>query len=268
MTAEAIAAPEVEPLTFDGAELARGWLSVALAASKDKARPVLNRTVHVEVFAEGVRLISTDSYILLRSWVTTLYSDAPEPGLDEAPEYRVIAHDPHGRGKNLLWHLLNLGRGEEAETIEVDLIVGDTERDDTNAQAAFEGMAKEWVTIAVPDKERLKLPTVEGEFPDWRPLDAAFLAESTEGVALAPEVIKRLADLERTAGTTSLVWMFGGPQRAARVTLPGIFPIITGLVMPQRGDWGKLDDEPEPKEGEQGDLSGGADALAPEDTHA
>lgn len=231
----------IDPITFDGQQLARGWLSVVIAASKDKARPILSRTVHIEVFDQGVRLISTDSYVLLRAWVTKLYSDAPEPGLDEAPTRTVIAHDPHGRAKNLLWYLLNLSRGEDADPIEVDLIPGDTLRDDTAAQAAFDGMAKEWVTIAVPDKERLKLPTIEGDFPDWRPLDAAFQAEPTDGVALSPEIVKRLADLERTAGTTSLLWRFGGAEKAARVDLPNVFPRIRGLVMPQRGDWGVVD---------------------------
>lgn len=217
-------------LTFDGAMFARGWLSVVLAASKDKARPILNRTVHVEVYDGGCRLIATDSYILLRSWVPEAHTETPEPALDEAANARVIAHDPFGRGKTLLWHILNLTRGEDAEQFEMDVVVGDTEHDEAQAQAAFEGMAKEWVTFLVPDRERLKLPTIDGEFPDWRPLDQGFAAKSTKTIGLAPEVIKRLSDLERTAGASSLAWTFGGPEKAARLALPGVLPEVTGLV--------------------------------------
>jgi len=242
-----------EVLTFDATALARGWLSVALAASKDKARPILYNTIHVEVFGEGVRLVATDSYILLRSWVSKLHSDAPEPGLDEAPTVTMIAHDQYGRGKNLLWHLLNLSQGEDSPAIELDLTVGDTEPDETQAEPSFDGMAKQWVTFQVPDKERLKLPTIDGEYPNWRVLDTDFLAVSTKAIGLAPEIIKRLASLEKTAAVTSLSWVFGGELKAARVSAVNAFPPVTGLVMPQRiDDWGK---EPEADEVDMHDIA-------------
>lgn len=46
-----------ETLTFDAGWLARAWLSVAEASSKDTGRPALDRTVCVEFFPDGVRRV-------------------------------------------------------------------------------------------------------------------------------------------------------------------------------------------------------------------
>lgn len=236
---------ETATLTFDARNLARGWLSVALAASKDKDRPILNRTVNIEALDTGVRLIATDGYMILHSWVPSIGNEWPltVPDIDEAPAVTAIAQDAHGRAKNLLWHLLNLTADEDAPSIEVDLVVGDTSHDDTNAMPTFAGMSRTWVTIAVPDRERLKLPTIDGEFPAWRPLLDAFTSKTAKTIALAPEIIGRLAQLERTTGKTSLLWEFGGVEKAARVRVHEAEPPVEGLVMPQRVDWGAKGDE-------------------------
>lgn len=49
---------------YSGHTLARAWLSVALASSKDTGRPQLDRTVLVEQYREGLRLVATDSHVL------------------------------------------------------------------------------------------------------------------------------------------------------------------------------------------------------------
>jgi len=50
--------------------LAKAWQATQIAASDDEARPVLYRTALVEVFEDhGLRMVSTDSFILVRAWV-------------------------------------------------------------------------------------------------------------------------------------------------------------------------------------------------------
>jgi hypothetical protein len=106
-------------LTFDAALLARAWLSVALASGNDDKLPVLYRTVAVEEFDHGARLVATDGYVLLRCWVPATESDlAEEPGLDVAPDRTVVAFDPHGRAKGLLAFLLKQSKADkDAETV-------------------------------------------------------------------------------------------------------------------------------------------------------
>lgn len=128
-------------------------------------------------------------------------------------------------------------------------------------------MAKEWVTFTVPDRERLKLPTIEGAYPEWRKLDIGFVPQTTEQVALSPEIVRRLADLERTTGASALLWVFGGAEQVARVVVPDSAPFVTGLVMPTRlAGW--VDPEgPEPDAGSVMDsvVDALADEVAPDD---
>mgnify|MGYP002132855720 CR=1 FL=1 len=67
-------------MKFDVPNLARGWLSVAQASANDKDLPTLHRTIALEVFPNGLRLVATDRYILLSAWVPDL-GDTDEPEL-------------------------------------------------------------------------------------------------------------------------------------------------------------------------------------------
>lgn len=60
---------DTQTFKFDARTLALGWLATSLASSNDDDRPALYRTVHVECFSTGMRLLATDSYMLLRSWI-------------------------------------------------------------------------------------------------------------------------------------------------------------------------------------------------------
>lgn len=97
-------------MRFDAPTLARAWLSVAQASSSDKDLVTLDRTVAIEEFPTGVRLVATDRYVLLTAWVPDLgaYYEPREPGLDEAPDRTVITKDSDGRGRGLLGYLTQL----------------------------------------------------------------------------------------------------------------------------------------------------------------
>lgn len=221
-------------MMFDARHLARGWLSVALAASDDKARPALWRTVAIESFVEGVRLVSTDSYMVLTAWVPNLDHDLdPEPTLGEAPMATAVAIDPNGRGKGLLAHLLRIASAKDAEPVEVKLSLGITVNADAPANQ-FEGMEARWVVIEHPDHERLKLPVYDGSYPQWRALYVHFEPEKTETVGLSTWIVGRLAKLGKWWPECPLVWHFGGELRAAAVSVHGAENPVSGLVMPVR----------------------------------
>ncbi len=227
---------ESESLTFDAGWLARGWLSVAQAAAKDKDRPALSKTVCVEFHGDGVRLIATDSYMLLTAWVPCKdEGDADPPSIDEAPLRTVVAVDDMGRAKGLFHYLLNLTRpdagGDEAE-IPVTLTVGPAP-EITGPALIFDGAGRDCLTIAAEDREALLLDIYEGEYPNWRPVTHGFVGVGTDIVALAPDLVARLAAMAKLHAPSALRWSFGGELKVARVDVEGR-PSITGFVMPVR----------------------------------
>lgn len=252
-------------MIFDAKDLARGWLSVALASGKDSGRPALDRTVCIETFATGVRLAATDSYVLLHSWVPSVERSAAwevaEPSLDESPHRTVVAMDPHGRGAVLLTHLLKLATAKDAPPIEVRLNIGVSLDDD--GPPSLEGMSAEAVLLEHPDHERLRLGVYEGAFPNWRKVTAGFEPASTSALALNPEIIGRLAKLDKYHAGRPLRWRFGGENRMALVEVADGEPAVAGAAMPVRWDFDR--DEPrvdvakdEDKQAEEDEAPGGA----------
>lgn len=224
----------VETMTFkvDARTLARGWLAVALAASDDDARPALYRTVHLECFGEGVRLLATDSYMLLRSWIRTSGDDlSAAPELDEVPPVTATAIDEHHRATALMKHLLSVTGGKDARQFDVVLSVGDCPLGDD--VPTLDGLERRWVSIAVPDQEVLTLLAYEGEWPTWRALWAGFKPQQTDAIAFNPDlIVARLGKLGKLYPETPLVWTFGGPDAPARIELQHSDPPLLGLVMP------------------------------------
>lgn len=226
---------------FDAPTLALAWLSVAQASGTDANVPTLDRTVAIEEHANGVRLVATDRFILLTAWVPSLSGDDDEPRVEEAPDRTVVTQDSDARGKGLLGYMVKLaklGRDEEVPygdlTLELEfdvrLPVG------MNADQPLEGLEPTYAVLTVPDVERVYLPIIVSDYPDWRPLLHDFRAESTDRIGLPLERLYRLGGLRRwNAGP--LRWTFGGEASVARVALESYGerdPSIQGLVMPAR----------------------------------
>jgi hypothetical protein len=230
-------------MIFDARQLAAGWLTVALASGADTERPILNRTLYLEQFADGVRLVATDSVTLLHGWVPDIeHALDPGPGMDEAPIATAIALDAHGRAKGFLAHLLRLAfkaEKEDADKIEVRLRL-DVKDTDVAKQGVLSGFEARWVVIEQPDTgneaERLKMLTVEGKYPTWRNVLGNFRSELTTQVALAPLVIGELAKAGKYHPGARIGWQFGGDNQAARVTIIDSDPHVDGLIMPTKWD--------------------------------
>lgn len=222
-------------MMFDAATLARGWLSVALAGGKDGDRPVLDRTVHIEQHAGGLRLVATDTQVLLHAFVPDLDHELdPAPGLDEVPIATATARDPYARGRGFLAHVLKLASGDDAEPIELrvrlNVLAGET------AQPAFVGMEAHQVVLEYPDVERQTLDVVEGPYPSWRRL-LDVRPVPTDRVALSPDIVGRLAKIGKVQPLARIGWTFAGEQRAARVEFIDSDPFVDGIVMPCRWDF-------------------------------
>lgn len=222
---------------FDAWDLATGWLSVAVASSKDEARPALHRTVAIEAFHEGVRLTATDSYLLLTAWVPNLdHPDEPPPPLDVAPYGTTVAIDPHGRARGLLGHALGLAhaaeKADDPEPVEVSLQLGVVDEVDDRSMLA--GMEVPWVVIELPGTERVKLRTYEGEYPNWRGLFGSVKPKRTAGVGLSADRLAQLAKLTKYHPAKVLRMAFAGDGHAVHLEVEDRH--IEGLAMTVRTD--------------------------------
>jgi hypothetical protein len=226
-------------MDYLAAHLATGWLSVALASAKDKTRPVLDRTMLVEEFeSRGVRLVATDGIMLLHAWVSVDTSGEPHamPERDEAPDTSVIVADFDGRAKSLLSYGLAVAQADDAPMMHFRL--GFTTED----YGTFPGMETPYLTIDLQvassdlDVERVRLPIIEGRFPAWQPIVAKHKPVRTAGIALAPDVVKRLAKLGPLHGDKRIGWTFGGVNKMAGVEVIDSWPYVAGVVMPVTWD--------------------------------
>lgn len=227
-------------MKFDVPNLARGWLSVAQASANDKDLPTLHRTIALEVFPNGLRLVATDRYILLSAWVPDL-GDTDEPELSILPDQVVVAQDADGRCKGLLAYMLavqarmekerdrQLQWGELVATIDFDVRLPEG----IDPQETLEGLEPTFTVIEVPDMERVWLPVVESMYPDWRGIVGGHVAESTDTIKLHPERLDKLAKVRRYA-EGAIDWTFCGPERAALIHWPASVPHVSGVVMPVR----------------------------------
>ena len=254
-------------MMFDARYVARSWLAVALASASDRDRPALHRTIHIEEHATGLRLVATDSFLLLHSFVPNLDHDLSDvPGIDEAPMVTATAIDPHGRGKGFMAYVLQLAReAEEANDDSVDVrvrlnVLGAHDDDAGKRAQSFAGFEALSVVAELPDKDRVVLDSYEGQWPGWRAAWGNFRPVETDSVALNPEIVGRLAQLGKVHTQGMLRWLFGGQEKAARVDVINAEPPVEGLVMPVRWDFSanapRDDDTPTPPADEepQGDL--------------
>lgn len=229
-------------MRFDAPTFARAWLAVSQATGAKDDLAVLGRTVAVEEFPTGVRLVSTDRYVLLTAWVPDLnvkHGRPREPHLHEAPDRTIITQDADARVKGLLAYALQLAKREDPDgvmpegTTEVRVTFDERMPVNTVGDATLEGLELTYTVVDIPDHERVWAPIVEAPYPDWQALVLGHDAEETKAIALHPDRVSRL--VKASAWTDGpIVWTFGGAERVARVDWPDSDPHVTGLVMPAR----------------------------------
>jgi hypothetical protein len=214
---------------LDADVLARVWTAVAAASGRDDDFPATCRTVLIEFFPTGVRLVATDSYVLLTGWIPAGLAD-DAPSLDEAPLETAVAIDSHGRALGLMKHLRKIVKEAQDSGVEpeVRLRVGQPPVGSQDT-LALDGIDQRALIIDLPGHEELALRLFEGEFPKWRHLMVDHTAVATDVIALNPEIVGRLARLG-SLYDNPLMWSFGGTNGPARVE---IGPIV-GIAMPMR----------------------------------
>jgi hypothetical protein len=251
-------------MRFDAARLALAWLSVAQASGSDTTLPTLDRTVALELYDDGVRLLATDRYVLLTAWVPTIDArNEDAPHVSELPNRTVVTQDSDRRGKGLLEYALKLTRlGKPGEERFYGDLVVELELDvrlpiEVGQDQPLEGLEPTYAVLTMPDRSQEHLPIVVSDYPDWRPLLHDFTPVSTERVGLPLERLARLGALGRW-NDGPLRWTFGGAGKVARIALVPDDertsqdlkggrhqrrPLVEGIVMPSR--WALPGEEPD-----------------------
>lgn len=233
-------------VTFEARWIARAWLAVGLASRPDKDDAMLDRSLHVELYVDGVRLVATDGLVLLTAWVPARGKEGdPPPGYDDAPVEAVTVYDWHGRGRGLFAHLLALVSVDDPPEIEVTLAAGDEARDGAaSGLLSFAGMERRQLSVMASGREQILLDVYEGEYPNWRAVVLRHVQRRTGAIALACDVVGRLAGGLAKLYDGPLEWRFGGVDKMALIAIGsiGVEPRLEGVVMPARFTFPKEDD--------------------------
>lgn len=202
-------------LFFDADNIALSWLSAAIASDKHDSQPVLDRTVCIEWFDQGARIIATDGVLLIHAWAPTTNANAwYAPGDDEPPERRIVVFDPDGRGTGLLKYARKLCvAADKADEAHPDLSIEvRTAPPRPSGHVAMPGLEAECVVLEVPGAEKVLLDVIDGEYPSWQGV-ARQSVEPTDDVMFAAERLKQVALLGRIQGRP-VRWRFSGQRLA------------------------------------------------------
>lgn len=244
-------------MDFNAWNFARSWASVALAQANDKSRPNLHRSTLIEIFPEGVRLVSTDGYVLLKAWVPTDDGDEPEPGSDVLPDDTALCADPDLRVLGLMKYAQQITKQDGDDTM-VTITMGFGEMSETGRQGTLDGMtqASVWFRLGQEYDERIETPRFQGEFPNWRPLWFGHKWSPTSLVGFGADGILRLGKLSALWDKSTIEFALGGSNGVARVSIQAPNVNVDGLVMPVRltGDRGPVPVSDEGLDVEYGDA--------------
>lgn len=216
-------------ISLPAAQVGQAWLPVWCATSDDSDRPILHRTICIEWFdGRGLRLIATDSYVLLTSWLGVT-EHTPEPSLDERPLHTTIASDPDKRGHGLIRYAAACAakdRDDDGTYHRTTLTVGPPSSS-RKTPALAEDLEQQVLTIGY-EGETVELLIVEAEYVSWRPLVASTGAAPTEHLAMSPHVLGILAKTGR-----EYAWTLSGELGGIRLRSVAGLP-VSGVAMPIR----------------------------------
>lgn len=193
-----------DPAVLSARQFSRAWANVALAANDDDASP-LYRAICIEAFTgRGVRLVATNSYLLLRSWLGNGHDDdygvTPEPPLDEAPDESIVVLDTDGRAGALMKYLRSVTKKAEDPDEELRLLVRRENADDNGGQLSLGGNLAGEIAVFGIDLEQVALATFEGSFFNWRKAELPSEPSESNTAAIGPDNLARLGKITHVSG--------------------------------------------------------------------
>lgn len=214
-------------LTVPARLAATGWLNAFLAAGRDENRPILYRTLSVEIYPEGLHLIGCDGTALFRSWVGN--EGAPWPEIDEAPLRAVVVMDVDGSGLAFMKTLLK-ATADEARLSEVLTLSIATVDDAATLPLGEEFISERLILRACG--QRIDLRLFEDDYPDWRRLQLGIDArERMDRLMIATRMFGLVGKLK---GVNAIDLSLHGDGKQIGFTASSEAGEVRGLMMPMR----------------------------------
>jgi hypothetical protein len=209
-------------------------MAVHLAASSDKERPVLYRSVLVEQHDAGVMLVAADSYWLAMSWVPFDDPYQPMPLLEDVPVATSVIADVDFRVRDLMSFVAAATKKADAADIEVSLTPASDY--DPETPTLDPDLAAPHVSVSIAT-ERVTVRRSEVGYPTWRALMTAQVGK-VAAISFAPWVMARLGKVASTIGALGVDLEFRTKKSGALWTATTDDLTVSGIVMPlgQGGD--------------------------------
>lgn len=264
-------------ITVSGRCLSRAWLAVSLAGSDNEKSVPYYRTVRIEEFDDGVRLIAMDGYMAAWCWVPAwdlLQGEGWPAGdgteatfLDEVPEQMATVRDEELRVRDLMKFLkAATAKNDSLDTpVEIDL---EARISNENAPSLLPEWEQPAARFELTTRERIVVPLVQGEWANWRRIALRDLDGPAGKPAVRREIgTEYLGRLHRVAehcrGGSVVLDMPDGGSILWHVPAPAaLHHLPTGVVAPIRS----YEDEARDPDGGAPDLVGegaGSAAAAP-----
>lgn len=219
----------ITPVALRANQFASAWTNVARAENNDVDDP-FHRTVIVEVFEDlGVRLIATNGYLMLWSWVPVAPGfdddEEPAPELTETPDVTLWVRDKY--------HLIhaackNIARQAKSQPdARVVLSVGVME---DNAQPTLDpDLDRIGLILAARDQRELAPLIIGHSTPDWRKGLDEFDPATVDVTAYSIDVLKRIGGLSNDMGYVRLTHQGDGRPVLLHADTE---PPVDGLMVP------------------------------------
>lgn len=210
-------------VTVNASAAATAWLNAFLATGDDVNRPVLYRTLAVELFDDGVQFIATDATMIFRTWVPAQDTDAEWPSNRRPPRRAVVVLD--GDHFALAFIRATLAASKMLESAELSLTV-ESAPEQAGTPPLGSSFSEEVLTLRAFGQQ-LHCRLYDDKFVNWRGLKLGDdHAERVDGMTLAAWMFATVGKLR---AISEIECTFTGENR--RITLRGDRS-FRGLLMP------------------------------------
>ncbi len=203
-------------LYVDAEQFSLAWRAVRLASNAGKGHDQYHRACHIEWYENrGIRLVSTDTRILLWAWVPELgyQGDCPDPG--RKPKRRLTVIDKMGRIPGLCIAAGNLQRMYREDSYPIYI---ETTTNTDAAQALFSSDVVRFHSGG--DTEHVDVGIWDPPWPKWWELVAGN-EEPAKKVMLHPKLLPVLGSLSSLMGDAGWELEFRGDTGAATLRAVG-----------------------------------------------
>jgi len=191
------------PITLPAELVIPAWRSAAVA-SLNHAGPSLDRTIHIERHATGLRFAATDTFVLVASWAGedrhAIQHVAPDH--DEAPSHTLTAIAADRLMTDFLKHraaevkAFNRAEDPGPGPIDITFSLGTIDEPDAAQQRLDIGGDDNRRLIVSCDTERIALPLFDGDYPNWRGILASYKPATRAKVSVRRDILHRIGQLD------------------------------------------------------------------------